>query len=50
MEETKEKQKNINGKHKQKATIGDIIFRVLVVFAIFFIALIAYVGYIRGIA
>ncbi len=48
MEETKENQKNKKGKHKAKATIGDIIFRCLIISAIFFIALIVYIGYIKG--
>lgn len=49
MEETKENKKVKKGKHKAKATIGDIIFRVLIMLAIFFIAVISYVFYIRGI-
>lgn len=48
MEETKENKKTKNGKHKEKPTIGDIIFRVLIIVAIFFIAVIAYTFYIRG--
>lgn len=54
MKETKEikkeeKKKDVKrGKHKAKATIGDIIFRVLIIVAIFFISVIAYVFYIRG--
>lgn len=49
MEETKENKKVRKGKHKAKATIGDIIFRILIMLAIFFIAVISYVFYIRGI-
>lgn len=48
MGETKEKQKNKKEKHKEKPTIGDIIFRVLIIVAIFFIAVIAFTFYIRG--
>lgn len=36
------------GKHKEKPTLGDIVFRVLVVVVIFFIAVIAYSFYIQG--
>ena len=50
MGETKENKKAKRGKHKEKATIGDIIFRVLIVGAIFCIAIISYVFYLRGIA
>lgn len=50
MEETKENKKTKGGKHKEKTTIGDIIFRVLIVGAIFCIAIISYVFYLRGIA
>lgn len=49
MEETKENKKVKKGKHKAKATVGDIIFRILVMLAIFFIAVIAYIFYIKGI-
>lgn len=49
MEETKEKQKNKKEKHGEKPTIGDIIFRILIILAIFFIAVISYVFYITGI-
>ncbi len=48
MGETKERRKNKKGKHKEKTTLGDIVFRVLVIVSIFFIALIAYVFYIRA--
>ena len=47
MKETKEDKKTKKGKHKAKATIGDIVFRVLILVAIFFIAAIAYTFYIR---
>ncbi len=50
MEETKEGKKTKKGKHKAKATLGDIVFRVLVMVAIFFIVIIAYVFYISGMA
>ena len=54
MEETNEKlqkQEKVTkkGKHKAKPTLGDIVFRVLVVVVIFFIVLIAYVSYLQGI-
>lgn len=48
MEETKEGRKTRRGRHKAKPTIGDIVFHVLIIVAIFFIVLIAYVFYIRG--
>lgn len=48
MEETKENRKVKKGKHRAKATVGDIIFRILMILAIFFIAVISYVFYIRG--
>ena len=48
MEETKENQKVKKGKHKSKPTIGDIIFRILIVLSIFFISVIFYVFYIRN--
>ena len=48
MEETKEKQKTQKGKHKEKPTIGDIIFRILVIVSIFLISVIFYVFYIRN--
>ena len=48
MEETKENKKAKKGKHKEKPTIGDIIFRVLVVVVIFFICVLSYVFYIRN--
>ena len=38
MKETKDSKKVKKGKHNAKPTIGDIIFRVLVLVAIFFIA------------
>lgn len=50
MEETKENKKTKRGKHKEKATIGDIIFRILIIGAIFCIAIITYVFYLRGIS
>lgn len=37
------------GKHKEEPTLGDIVFRVLIVVVIFFIAVIAYAFYIQGI-
>ncbi len=49
MEKTKEEPKVKKGKHKAKPTIGDIIFRILIMVAMFFIAVIAYTFYIRGI-
>ena len=48
MEETKENKKVKKGKHKEKATIGDIIFRILVIVSIFFICVLFYVFYIRN--
>ncbi len=48
MGETKENKKVKRGKHKAKATVGDIIFRVLIILSIFFIAVISYMFYIRG--
>lgn len=50
MKETKENKKIKKGKHREKPTIGDIIFRVLILIAIFFIAIIAYTFYIKGIS
>lgn len=50
MGDTKENLKTKKGKHKAKPTIGDIIFRVLIIVAIFFIAVIAYASYIKGLA
>ena len=41
--------KNKKGKHKANPTLGDIVFRVLIIVVIFFIALIVYVSYIDGI-
>lgn len=49
MEETKENKKAKKGKHTEKPTIGDIIFRVLIIASIFLISVIAYIFYIRGI-
>lgn len=49
MEETKENKQVKKGKHKEKPTIGDIIFRVLIIVSIFLIAVIAYIFYIKGI-
>ena len=48
MEETKENKKVKKGKHKAKPTIGDIIFRILIIGAIFFIGVIFYVFYIKN--
>ncbi len=56
MKKTKENVKNNEenvtkskkGKHKANPTLGDIVFRVLIVVVIFFIVLIAYVSYIEG--
>jgi len=48
MEETKEEKKIQKGKHKAKPTKGDMIFRVLMIIAIFFIAVISYTFYIKG--
>ncbi len=45
MEETKEKVKN--KKASKKPTIGDIVFRILVLGSIFFVCLIAYIYYIK---
>ena len=45
-----EKEKKVTkGKHKEEPTLGDIVFRVLIVVVIFFIAVIAYAFYIQGI-
>lgn len=57
MKKTKENVKNNEenvtkskkGKHKANPTLGDIVFRVLIIVVIFFIALIVYVSYIDGI-
>ena len=44
-----EKEKKVaKGKHKEEPTLGDIVFRVLIVVVIFFIAVIAYAFYIQG--
>ncbi len=48
MGETKENKKIKNGKHQAKPTIGDIIFRILIIVAIFFISVIFYVFYIKN--
>ena len=48
MGETKENKVEKKGKHKEKPTIGDIIFRVLVIVVIFFICLLFYVFYIKN--
>ena len=48
MEETKENQNVKKGKHKAKPTVGDIIFRILIIASIFFIGLIFYVFYIKN--
>ncbi len=51
MGETKENRRARKPRNKkEKATIGDIVFRVLIVVAIFFIAIIAYAMYITGVA
>ena len=52
MKETKEKlqkQEKVTkkGKHKAEPTLGDIVFRALVIVVIFFIVLIAYVSYLQ---
>ncbi len=44
-----EGKKTTKGKHKEEPTLGDIVFRVLVIVVIFFIAVIAYASYIQGI-
>lgn len=49
MGKTKDNKKVKKGKHKEKATLGDILFRVLVIVAIFFIAVIMYATYLKGI-
>lgn len=46
---TKVNKKNKKGKHKATQTLGDIVFKVLVIVAIFFIVVIAYTFYIKGI-
>ncbi len=48
MGDTKENKKTKKGKHKAKPTLGDMILRVLIIIAIFFIIVIAYTFYIRG--
>ena len=48
MEKTKENKKKTKSKQKEKASIGDIIFRTLIIIAIFFTVVIAYVFYLRG--
>ena len=47
--DTKKTKKTTKGKHKEEPTLGDIVFRVLIVVVIFFIAVIAYAFYIQGI-
>ena len=49
MEKTKENKKTKKGKHKEKTTLGDIVFRVIIIVAIFFTVLITYAFYIRDI-
>lgn len=50
MGETKENRRTRKARHKkEKATIGDIVFRVLIIVAIFFIALMTYMFYLAGI-
>ncbi len=46
--QTEEGKKVKKGKHKSKPTLGDIVFRVLIVVVIFFIAVIAYATYVQG--
>lgn len=49
MGETKESVTNRKkGKHKANPTLGDIVFRVLIVVVIFFVVLITYVSYLQG--
>ena len=43
-----EVKKTRKGKHKEEPTLGDIVFRVLVVVVIFFIVVITYASYIQG--
>ena len=47
MGKTKENKKTTKGKHKAKPTIGDIIFRVLIIVMIFFIVVITYTVYLK---
>lgn len=47
MEKTKENKEIKKGKHKANPTLGDIVFRVLIIVVIFFIVLISYVFYIQ---
>lgn len=47
-EGVKVEKQGVKEKHKAKPTLGDLVFRVLVIVAIFFIALIAYASYIQG--
>lgn len=50
LQNKKEEEKKVKkGKHKEEPTLGDIVFRVLIVVVIFFIAVIAYAFYIQGI-
>ena len=46
--ETKEVKKEVKETKKDNATPGDIVFRCLIIVAIFFIAIIAYATYIGG--
>lgn len=48
MKETKDEKKTKRGKHSEKATVGDKIFRVLLIVAILLIAMMVYVFYVRG--
>lgn len=48
--ENRRTRNKVNKKQEKKLTIGDIVFRVLVMVAIFFIAVIAYGAYLNGIA
>ncbi len=50
LQNKKEEEKKVKkGKHKEETTLGDIVFRVLVIVVIFFIAVISYSFYIQGI-
>ena len=47
--EIKENEKKENNKGKEKVKIGYIIFSIIILVAIFFIVVISYVFYLRGI-
>lgn len=51
MEENKETKNKTNapkgGKHKAKATPGDVVFRTIILVIVFFIALLGYAFYIQ---